>query len=387
MQMTTDHTDRLLLEEDGLLSGRITPESAMRLGAVLAEASARCMIGFSPDSAFARAVAYTVCGAAAAAGGQTVLVPDCIPIELGAASIADDCDMILHIDEARMRMFARGLLPLTGIQTEILTAGKKTGWLQRTEYGSTADGEGLRMLYPKEVLRRLPSALRGMPEISTAAPRLYALCQRLFRGGRGELLTFQMSGDGRRVSLYTEKTGWVFYERLLLLLAGQYFAEGRDAALPYWMPRAAEELAANYHRRVLRYASASDGTDAEARALALRQGITLDAAVLCAEFLRMYAEHDGSLTEWLAQLPNSHTVRRIVKLSGAEDSTGVAKRCSAQGQWNTHWTAEGVIAEDARGQALLRPSRSGRSLTLWAEAQSMELAAELAGDLTALLEQ
>lgn len=380
-------TERLLPEDDGILAGRITPESVTRLGGVLAETAGRCMIGFSPDSPFARATAYTAAGAAAAAGGQVVLVNDCVPVELGAASVAGDCDTVVHIDENRLRIYAKGLLPLTAAQTNALLHTASSGWLQRSEYGSIADGEGLRLLYPREILRRLPKSLRCMPEISTASPRMQALLTRLFRGGRGTLMTFQMAGDGRRVSMYTEAHGWIFYERLLLAVARQFFIEGRDVALPYWMPHAAEEMAAQYHRRVLRYASASDGTDAEARALALRQGITLDAAVLCAEFLRIYAEQGDTADEWLSALPQSHTIRRIIKTPDAApmDRQSIARRCA--GKWTIEQTPEGVVAGGENGHALIRPSATGRSLTLWAEADSMETAAELVGALSACLER
>lgn len=380
-------TELLLPEDDGILAGRVTPESTAYLGSVLAELSGRCMIGYAPDSPFAQATAYSIAGAAAAAGGQIVMVSDCVPVELGAASVAGDCDTVLHIDNPHMHIYAKGLLPLTAAQTDILLHTSSSGWLQRTDYGNIADGEGLRLLYPREILRRLPKSLRCMPEISTASPRMQTLLTRLFRGGRGTLMTFQMASDGRRVSLYTAEHGWIFYERLLLLAARQFFIEGRDVALPYWMPHAAETLAAKYHRRVLRYASASDGTDAEARALALRQGITLDAGVLCAEFLRMYSEQKESLAIWQASLPDSHTVRRIIKTpdSAPMDTQSIARRCADR--WSTEQTPEGVVAGDARGHALIRPSATGRSLTLWAEADSMEIAAELAGALTACLER
>lgn len=387
MERKESRTERLLPEDDGILAGRITPESATRLGGVLAEISGRCMIGFAPDSSFARATAYSTAGAAAAAGGQVVLVNDCVPVELGAASVAGDCDTVVHIDENRARIYAKGLLPLTAMQTDSLLHTTASGWLQRSEYGNINDGEGLRLLYPREILRRLPKALHCMPEISTTSPRMQALLTRLFRGGRGTLMTFQMAGDGRRVSLYTEAFGWIFYERLLLLVARQFFIEGRDVALPYWMPHAAEEMAAQFHRRVLRYASASDGADTEARALALRQGITLDAAVLCAEFLRIYSEKRESPAEWLAALPKSHTVRRIIKVPDAVpmDSQGIARRCAEK--WNIEQTPEGVVAGSESCHALIRPSATGRSLTLWAEAESMEIAAEFAGALSACLER
>ena len=380
-------TQQLLPEDDGLLSGRILPETLTALGNGLAEIAARCMIGFSPDSAFAKATAYSVAGAAAAAGGQAVLVADCAPVELGMASVAGDCDCILHIDHSRLHIYAKGLLPLTASQQQALAHTCGSGWLQRSEYGSVSDGEGLRLLYPGEILRRLPKTLNCMPEISTGSQRMLTLLNRLFRGGRGKAMTFQLAQDGRRVSLFTEEHGWIFYERLLMLVTEQFFAEGRDVALPFWMPRSAETLAAQYHRRVLRYASASDGTDGEARALALRQGITLDGAILCAEVLRLCSEKGEAAAGWLASEPMTHTVRRIVSAPVGQIMNGqeILSRCT--GRWELTDTPEGIVADRGSSHALIRPSATGRSMTLWTEAESMEMAAELAGQLTALLER
>ncbi len=380
-------TQRLLPEDNGLLAGRILPETLTALGNGLAEIAGRCMIGFSPGSPFAQATAYNVAGAAAAAGGQVVLVADCAPAELGMASVAGDCDCILHIDHSSLHIYAKGLLPLTASQQQALAHTGCNGWLQRSEYGAISDGEGLRLLYPGEILRRLPKTLNYMPEISTGSLRMQTLLTRLFRGGKGRLMTFQLAQDGRRVSLYTEEHGWIFYERLLMLVAEQFFAEGRDVALPFWMPRSAETLAARYQRRVLRYASASDGTDGEARALALRQGITLDGAILCAEVLRICSEKGQAAGSWLAAPTLTHTVRRIISAPVGQimDGKEIINRCAAS--WSLTPTPEGVAADCGSGHALIRPSATGRSMTLWTEAENMETAAELAGQLTALLER
>ena len=46
-------------------------------------------------------------------------------------------------------------------------------------------------------------------------------------------------------------------------------------------------------------------------------------------------------------------------------------------------TPEGIRAKDERGTALLHPVRSGKTYSLMIEAANMELAQELAADLTA----
>lgn len=378
---------RLMPEEDGLLSGTPSPENLLRLGAALASAAPQLLIGAEPDASFPDAAAGMLAGAAAAAGASVTLVPDATLPELSAASAAADIPLMVHIAEHRLRVFSKGMLPLNETQQSILLRQAQPQWLAPSLYGEIRSGSGLTSLYPSEILKRLPKQFTVLPEIATGSAPLHRLMTRLLRGGRGQLLTMQLSSDGRRLALYHTDCGWIFHERLLLLVCQQLFARGEDAALPYWVPRAAEDMARRCGRTVLRYASCSDGTDAEARALALCQGFTLDGTILCAEILRLLSEHGMSLKQWLSLLPDCHTVRRIVKLPAVSDhETDESPLQKWQTASHATHTAEGYFTEESRGRALVRPSRSGRTVTLLAEAGSMEAAAELAGDITALLE-
>lgn len=372
---------RLLPDDDGTLSGTPTPENLIRLGASLAAASPQVLIGAEPDSAFSGAAAGILAGACAAAGSTVTFVPNATLPELSAASVAADLPLLVHLAEHRLRAFAKGLLPLTAAWQSILCEQKTPEWGAPSQYGEVQNGSGLTSLFSARIRSRLPDYFTVLPEIATGSAPLYRKMTQLLRGGRGQLLTMQLSSDGRKLAFYHTDCGWIFHERLLLLVCQQYFAEGKDVALPYWMPRAAEDMARKYGRNVLRYASCSDGTDSAARTLALRQGFTLDGTLLCAELLRLLSAHQMPLKEWLRLLPRCHTVHRIVRLDG-QDGAALQKW-----QADTHaaQTAEGYFAEDTRGRALVRPSRTGKTAVLLAEAESMEAASELAGDICARL--
>ena len=366
-------------EEDGMVFGAQVPEQLAGLGFGMAEAAERCLVGYAAGSDYAKASAYLVCGAIAAAGGTAILMPEVSPVEMGSASVQANCGVLLHLGAHRLHCMSRGLLPLTAMQWQTICNPQRTAWQHRQEYGNLADGTGLKLLYATQVQRCLPKALPMQPEFPVISSELRSICHQLFAGGSGSRLTVQLASDGMTAALYTEQQGWIFYERLLLLVAQQYLAQQQTVALPYWVPPAAERMAAQYGGRVLRYASASTGDDVEARSLALEQGFTLDALVLVATFLRLHAESEPDLQAWLAKLPTCHTVRRIVKTEGVP----AMGHCP---EWASHATPEGIRASHANGEALLRPSRSGRSLTIMVEAASLELASELAGDLTARLQ-
>ena len=387
MQWITEETGWILPEESGFLPDDRTgeqpaPEQLVRLGAALAEASPRCMIGYEADSGRAKSDAMLLAGAAASAGGTVILVPDCAPAELGAASRAGGCGLVLYAGADRLRMYAGGLLPITRQQADALqsAAGKSPVWRGKQETGSISDGKALCLLYPAQILSRLPAEFHLKPECGSASARIRTLSAQIFRGGKGEELTVQLSADGRRVSLYADSIGWLFWEQLLLMRARQALLHGEDAALPYWVPHTAELMAEKAGRRILRYASRSDGSDQEARALALRQGFTLDGLALAADILRIQAEEEPDLKRWADALPPCRTVRRILYTDAPADA---AARCGTV--MKTVHTPEGLRVADRRGSALLRPSVTGRTVTMLVEAISMEAASELAGDLAALI--
>lgn len=385
MQWITEETGWILPEESGVLpeeqlSGSHAPETLLRFGAGLARTAQRCMIGYDGHSAHAAASAMLIAGAAAKAGGSVILVPDCTPVELGPASAAGGCGAAVFAGEQSLRMYAGGLLPLTLRQEQTISDvfSRQPVWMQNRENGPVSDGKALRLLYPAQIAQMLPETLPFQAECSAANSRIRTLSGKLFRGGRGEAVTFQFSSDGQRVSLYSERCGWIFYEKLLLMLCQARLRRGEDVALPYWVPHIAEQMAAEHGRRILRYASRSDGSDLEARALARAQGFTLDGLMLCAGLLRTAAEDEPDLMHWAMSLPPFATVRRILQ---TEQAAEAALRCGMQ----TEQTPEGLRAHDPRGDALLRPSRSGKTVTMLVEAASMELASELAGDISGRL--
>lgn len=377
MQWMTEETGWLM--PDTALSGSemLQPGRLLRIGAGLVQAAPSCMIGCA-ESGFARACAMQLCSGAAAAGGEAVFLPECTIGELGTASLHTPCGVLAYCGENGLRLFARGLLPLTAAQERrILQAGTEPETLRSSEFGNITDGTPLRQFYANRLRARLPERMPARVCAETAQHRLQGLLQPMLKGGSGDLLTLQISADGCRASVYSEKHGWFFYEKLLLMVALGYLSQGEDAALPYWLPQIAETLGARYGRRVLRYASHPDGGDTEARALAVRQGFALDGALLCADFLHFHANGYRSLARWSDEIPPCHTIRRVLS---APRAAATAERCAKTMRMQK--TPEGIRLQDARGTALLHPAGSGKTAALLIEAANMELAQELAADLT-----
>lgn len=373
MQWFTEETGWILPEED-FIDNTLTPEQLTALGAGLAHAASRTMIGYA-DSDYAAVCAMLLCGGIAAAGGETLFAQDCALPELSAGASAGDCGIIVHCGENGIRMLSRGMLPLTAAQEDaIRTGAAHPQWMEQSDCGSIASGKQLCAAYSARLQAHLPENMMLRPQLETASPRLRTLLTPIFRGGSGPQVTLRISADGRRASLYTEKTGWIFYEKLLLMCCQQYLMLGKDVALPCWVPHIAERMAAAHGRSVLRYASHPDGKDTEARRLANEHGFSLDGAVLCADILRMHAEMQPDLGAWAASLPPCYTVRRVLHADSAADAL---VRCSAS--MHAAQEPDGLRIRAAEGEALLHPARDSRTVSMLVEAASMEAASELAG--------
>lgn len=380
MQWLTEETGWILPEDDLFDAAYRKPEHLPALGAGLAHAATRVIIG-SADSDAAKAAAMLLCGGIASAGGAVCFAPSSIPAALQIGAALHHCGILVHCGAHRMLMLSRGMLPLTDAQIAQIRSGMQMhGTVSRGECGEILDDRALNGIYTAQLRRRLPAHLPMDAEIQTASPLLHSVLQPVFCGGNGGHITLRLSADGRRASVYTEATGWIFYEKLLMMCCQRRLMAGEDAALPCWLPHIAEETAARCGRRILRYASQPDGRDTEARQLAALQGFTLDGAVLCAEILRICAETGMTLKAWAESLPACFTVRRIIRTDTAAENavrniTGLHARQEP----------DGLRVRTALGQALLHPSRDGRAVTVLAEGRSMEAAAELAGDLASLL--
>ncbi len=373
---------QLQLEETGIC-GDLSPAAAVRLGNALAGAEKRIAVGYAPDAQAAHVLAMAVCAGACAAGAACMILPDCALPELSYASRLAACGLLVHADTgltAGIRLYAAGGLPLIRRQEQQITArlhGYAAPPLPPDKWGRMTGIGGMEALYAHQLRESLPPQMPVCVELSTGNPRLRRLGETLLYGGSGEALVLQLSADGRQLSAYTEATGFVTSERLLLAACSELAAEQQHIALPEPFTGAADRVAAGKNRRVLRYRDASDESDTEARQLAAAQGITVDGLRLAAVLLRALHRNGGTLAALLALLPAVYTAKRVIP---AGDGASALLRTLC-GKPDT----SGFHREDARGRLHLRLSRSGHSIQAYAEARSMEAAAELCAEAEAAL--
>lgn len=231
----------------------------------------------------------------------------------------NDCDDLLRLYKARLAKRER----LNGVRVRIKTSSRLTAEL-------------------------FDSVIRGRNDIN------------------GEEIVFNFSYDCKKVSAYSEKTGSVFYETLLL--AAVYIAvnEGTTVVLPYSFPRAAELLHG----------------DGKTVRLPFGESITInddnrfltDSFILCMTIIDYISKNRMSLYDLLESVPSAYVFERYVYTGfGAENRllNLIANRV----------LSENAERSSAGGRVTARALKRGEGIMLISEAASAETASSLCDEV------
>lgn len=226
-----------------------------------------------------------------------------------------------------------------------------------------------------------------LQNVSFSCPdrELSALANALFDHGAphndSAPLVVYLSADGSAARFYTKETGYIPWDKVLLLGCMDFFANKRPVALPFSTPSAADILAKKYGQEPLRYHISSRGADEKARDLALKQTFPRDGLETTLRLLLALAEGEGSgehgwgrlLKEALARLPAFDTATRYLPIHPAHTTEKVLSRLAQ----DAASCPEGILTRTEKGRVLLRPARSGRGIMVFAESFMSESAEEL----------
>ncbi len=374
----------LSIDDEGICgetNGEITPQIAAILGSSLATAGNRIAVGYRDTSA-SKALAYALISGIMSAGGEAWNIGECIEPELDFSMRNASPDLGCYIDAGvltKLKIFSENGLPLTRKQERKIEAG-----INRSEYiksgcndfGKIIDVPSLRELYFNELSGLVSRKFKGIrAEINTANPRISQITARVLEQVNdrdGERIVFHISSDGRKLSAYTEKLGYVFYEKLLLLCCQNNFRKGIDIALPYSAPAIADNLASRFGSRVLRYYNCPvDNSDIEARVLAAKIIFPRDALMLMLIILNNLAERKLSLADAIDELPKFTAANRFISIEKSPSSL-LKNLCGERGGLN-----EGVVASNTDGRVLIRPVKTGKGVMMFVESFKNETASEI----------
>ncbi|MDD7428351.1 MAG: hypothetical protein PUK49_01045 [Oscillospiraceae bacterium] len=210
-------------------------------------------------------------------------------------------------------------------------------------------------------------------DITTPNESLYNLCRSFTeRHGADDRsktrIAFHISGDGSRISAFTEETGYVFHERLVMLCLSRM--KKSSAAVSSRFPHAAEKI-----MKLERFDYAPDYSAmtpeevrADKKARANAEPALFDGVAVMAMVLNILASEDISLEEAVSKLPKYSSSGRMIPLQ--TNAAALFRRLGLP--------PRGGALPAERGQAEVRPMRTG-GVILYAESASAEISAEICG--------
>lgn len=260
--------------------------------------------------------------------------------------------------------------------------------LEYHRYEETADMSGTALLYEAFLSDMMPESFAGVNvEIRTSSRITARLADRLFHSRNdidGERIVFHISPDGSACSAYSDKTGYIFHERLVLMAIKAAYAKQIPVSVPYVFPMAADKLAEDENGRLYRYYNTSDGkADGEARKTASRPDnfFVRDALALVCMIVGQISDSEISFADWIKEIPGFYTTQRFISVT--QKPLIVLKRLTAA----KNAASEGIVFEKEKSRAVVRPLKGGEGIMIFAESFKSESASAICDEIQARIKK
>ncbi|MBP1559821.1 MAG: NTP transferase domain-containing protein [Oscillospiraceae bacterium] len=365
----------------GETGGVITPASAAALGSALVSLGGRIGVGHK-DNAASRAFALAVATGISAAGGEAwvfgAVTEPALEYCTAISGLAAGC-MVESGITTKLKLCSGDGLPLSAAEERLVENCLNRSGYRRAgfgDFGEIRDCSAVAALYGNMIEAAAPKRLTKIRAVLNTSGRLVTdLCEGILRRidpKDAPPVVFHIGSGGKGVSAYTEETGYVFEEKLALICCRDRLSKGHDIAVPCNFPRAADIIAEEFGRKVLRYSSCPSGKgDGEARALAAETLFIRDGAALMLTVLGVLESRGMTLAEAVAELPQTAISGRYVALSAPP--LRILRSIAAEKQVS----GDGIVISDERGRVLIRPLKSEKGVLMQAESFNMETASEL----------
>lgn len=358
--------------------GIITPEDASALGYACAAGSKGAVVSAHSGTEGAAALAYAFASGAAAAGQECILLGECTKAsaaytarELGAAA---GCWADTEIS-AYLSLFSSDGLPLHRTEEDsLLNDYTDTPPLPYRGFGRIVEFKSADKLYCSQLKRLLTHVPENFyADVYCPLPSANLLCAAALEGKskrHGTRIAFHINRDGSKASAYSDETGYVFHDKLMLICCNELLRQGKDCAVCGIAPVALEKLAQRYSKELIscnraictaeRHKDCSD-----IRRLSAQQLFANDGAALVLTVMDILAAKGCSLKQAVNDLPDSVSISRYILTSSPSE---LISRLGA---------ADSIAEYSHRGRVTLRPVRTGTGVILDAESFNYESASEL----------
>ena len=373
----------LHISEDGIYgetNGEISAYTAIKTGLSLVNAGRNVAVGYKSNSKTSHCIATAICSGIASAGGNAMLLGECIESELAFLTTECKQDLGVYVESdsiTKIKFISKDGLTLDRLSESSIEAGLSGNTVLRASYdnfGEIYDAQQMRKLYEIELVNRIPNNLNMNIGISTSNKYIKSLFERLVKANpdSNNKIVFQISSDGKKASAFSEETGFVFYEKLVAICCQNLFEHGQDVALPYSFSQTIDEIAKQYGRKVYRFYDCPDNSsDNGARKLASKLKFPHDGIILALDIIKILTDRNVEFKDAVESLPQTFSSSRSIscKNQNLDFIKDFSDSCDFE--------HEGVWVKGETGEVFIRPSRTGKSIFLYAESFSSETASEL----------
>lgn len=253
-----------------------------------------------------------------------------------------------------------------------------------SDFGKYVNCEGLSEMYVSAIMSRLPDKLKGINvTVKTSNEKTAQEIDRLITPINdidGEEIVFHFLDNAGRATAYSEKTGYIVYEKLVMLCAKIHFEKKDDVAIPFTFPCAFDDLAKDFSANIYRYFTSScSHADDTARRLASREcnSFVHDGMYLIADILSYLSDKKISLFDAISELPEFYTSERFLAVEDNEQAG------SLFGEIKTKFkrSDDGMVINKNNARAVIKPMRKGRGLMLYVDSERAEIASALCEDI------
>lgn len=245
-------------------------------------------------------------------------------------------------------------------------------------FGDIKNADAFSQLYVSQLSKELPPRFKGLNvTVKTCDKKTAQLCDMLFCNKNdinGEAVTFHINNTNEGLSAYSERTGYIFNEKLTLIAVKFHLSQGNNIALPETFPDVCESLSEDYPGEVFRYKLDSDGiTDKASRKIAGDEEnlFVNDSLALAVKIISIMQNNNLSLKKLSADLPSFYTTKRFVTSGDLQNTISLTS----------------FVSVDNSSKAIIKPVKNKKGYVIYAQSVNAETATAFCDEIEQSLKQ
>ncbi len=375
----------IFIDDEGIrgeINVDITPSLVSKLGSTLASLNNNDVVIGCKNTTVSKALSLSLASGIMSSGSNAVDFGECTEQQLAFCMDKVNSKIGCYIDGGsvtKLKILSEGGLPITRKEERKIEAGINRGEYSKataSTFGKYSDVSHIKGLYEISLNSIMPQKLNGIcTEIRTSDMYIAGLCDRIIftkNDFKGTRIVIHLSGDGSKVSFYSDETGNVSYDKLIALASKIMLEKGKDISIPYHYPNTIEKISKAFGRKTYRYYNCScDETDKEAREKARECCFTRDGLLLSVIILSYLSDKNISLSQAINDIPEFYSSTRYVSIKKSP-SVIMKNICKEK-----VGLSEGVVIDNSLGRVLIRPVKTGKGIMMFVESFKSENAMEL----------